>query len=322
MTSFDLRIAIVGSGTIGLSFAALHLSHPTKRIQVVIHDPRPDIEDYVKTTLPEYVGADVSLPQLLESKQLIISSTLSTALESVDIVQEQGPENVSFKQKLWPQIEKAAPSTALFWSSTSGIPSSVQGVNMQEPARLLVVHPFNPPHIMPVLEIVPPRNISTDKDASKDYIDKTIGYWKTLNRSPVVLHEEVTGFVANRLSFALFREAIHLVNSGVVTAAEVDRIVEESMGPRWAVRGPFWSYHAGGGKEQGIRGLLKKVGGTVQACWDDAGTPSLRPEGEGSVAAWEDALCQQVEQSYGVLDDEDLRDRDEKTRKVLAITRA
>lgn len=189
---------------------------------------------------------------------------------------------------------------------------------MQEPARLLIVHPFNPPHIMPVLEIVPPRNGAGD---SKQYIDRTVEYWKTMNRSPVVLQEEITGFVANRLSFALFREAIHLVNSGVVSAAEVDRIVEESMGPRWAVKGPFWSYHAGGGREKGLKGFLEKIGDTVQACWDDAGTPSLQRDADGGVPPWENALCEQVENAYGKLEDKDLRDRDEKTRQVLSITR-
>lgn len=253
-----------------------------------------------------------------------MSTTLSSAVQSADIVQEQGPENASFKQDLWPQIEEAAPLTALFWSSTSGIPSSVQGIKMQDPARLLVVHPFNPPHIMPVLEIVPPRlknTESAERHPSQPYIDATIEYWNALDRSPVVLQEEVTGFVANRLSFALFREAIHLVNSGVVTAAEIDRIVEESMGPRWAVKGPFWSYHAGGGSEKGLNGFLEKIGDTIQACWDDAGTPSLLREDADSATSWENSLCDQVQESYGRLGAEELRDRDEKTRQVLAITR-
>lgn len=249
----------------------------------------------------------------------MIASSLPSAVEAADIIQEQGPENIAFKQSIWPQIEKAAPATALFWSSTSGIPASVQGANMQEPARLLIVHPFNPPHVMPVLEVVPPGG-AKGSQASKPYIERTVEYWKALNRSPVILQEEVTGFVANRLSFALFREAIHLVNSGVVTAEEVDRIVEESMGPRWAVKGPFWSYHAGGGKEKGLNGFLEKIGDTVQACWDDAGTPSLQRDGSGS-SAWEQSLCQQVEAAYGILGDKDLKERDEKTRKVLDITR-
>ncbi|KAH8701925.1 putative 3-hydroxyacyl-CoA dehyrogenase [Talaromyces proteolyticus] len=313
---YNLCIAVIGSGTIGLSFAALHLSHPSKNIKVIIYDPRPDLNEYIESTLPGYLNAtSPSLSSLRASNRLVLSSSLVSAVESADVVQEQGPENVSFKQSLWPQIEAAASPSALFWSSTSGIPASIQGANMQAPYRLLIVHPFNPPHIMPVLEIVPP-----DQHASKAYIDKTVSYWRTLNRNPVILKEEITGFVANRLSFALFREAIHLVNQGVVTAEEVDRIVEESMGPRWAVKGPFWSYHAGGG-EKGLSGFLDKIGETVQACWDDAGTPELRDGEDGKEAAWRKALGEQVEGAYGVLQERDLRERDEKTRSVLEITR-
>jgi 3-hydroxyacyl-CoA dehydrogenase len=190
---------------------------------------------------------------LVSSGRLVIAPSFSSAVTAADIIQEQGPEKVAVKQDLWPQIENLASQDALFWSSTSGIPSSVQGKNMRNPSRLLIVHPFNPPHVMPILEIVPPGGSSSSgTDDPSPYITRTVEYWKSLNRNPVVLKQEITGFVANRLSFALFREAIHLVNSGIVTAEEVDRVVEESMGPRWAVKGPFWSYHAGGGKERGL----------------------------------------------------------------------
>ncbi|KAL1966748.1 hypothetical protein VTN77DRAFT_3945 [Rasamsonia byssochlamydoides] len=341
----DLRIAIIGSGTIGLSFAALHLSHPNnnrpgRTVQVIIYDPRPDLKEYIEGTLPGYLDSDSNSPSnssdnvedrqaaagltvssLLSTDRLVIAPSLASAVEHADIVQEQGPENIAFKQTLWPQIESSAPEYALFWSSTSGIPASVQGKNMRNPSRLLIVHPFNPPHIMPLLEIVPPAG---EGDSSSVNITRTLDYWKSLGRSPVVLKEEVTGFVANRLAFALLREAVHLVNTGVVTAEEVDRVVEESMGPRWAVRGPFWSYHAGGGKEKGLRGFLEKIGDTVQACWDDAGSPNLRRkmEGEDESSGWEDRLCEQVEQAYGGLGDKDLRERDRKTRKVLEVTRS
>lgn len=280
---------------------------------------------YLDSDNAEERGASgMTVSSLLSTNRLIIASSLSSAVESADIVQEQGPENVSFKQNLWPQIESSAPERALFWSSTSGIPASVQGKNMRDPSRLLVVHPFNPPHIMPLLEIVPPGGKNADSSSVSAHVARTIEYWKSLGRSPVVLKEEITGFVANRLSFALFREAVHLVNTGVVTAEEVDRVVEESMGPRWAVKGPFWSYHAGGGKEKGLRGFLEKIGDTVQACWDDSGSPNLRrklEEESPSSQGWEDSLCEQVEQAYGQLGDKDLKDRDQKTRKVLDITR-
>lgn len=241
-------------------------------------------------------------------------------MSSADIVQEQGPEKVAFKQDLWSQIEAAAPENALFWSSTSGIPASVQGKKMRNPSRLLVVHPFNPPHIMPILEIVPPGG---DAEGSAESINSTLDYWRSLGRNPVVLKEEITGFVANRLSFALLREAIHLVNEGVVSAEEVDRVVEESMGPRWAVKGPFWSYHAGGGSG-GLRGFLDKIGDTIQACWDDAGNVNLGrndPSQQCSSASWQATLCDQVEKAYGRLTEDDLRERDQKTRQLLQITR-
>ncbi|KAL2000284.1 hypothetical protein VTN02DRAFT_3317 [Thermoascus thermophilus] len=301
-----LRIAIVGAGTIGVSFAALHLAHPAnrRRVQVVVYDPRPDLREYLEATLPGYLDSFASndattLSHLLATHTLRIASSLSDAVATADIVQEQGPETLAVKQALWPQIESLAPSTALFWSSTSGIPASVQGRNMRDPGRLLVVHPYNPPHVMPLLEIVPPASTA---GAGPSPLQRTLDYWHRLDRTPVVLKEEITGFVANRLAFALLREAI-------------DRVVESSMGPRWAVRGPFWSYHAGGGPERGLRGFFDKIGETVQACWADAGAPVLH-DGDG----WLDALCEQVERSYGRLGREDLDARDETTRRVLEVT--
>jgi len=205
---------------------------------------------------------------------------------------------------------------------------------MRDPSRLLVVHPYNPPHVMPLLEIVPPAAPTpsppqpsgsgsdaaapSNSSSQQDLLQRTLDYWHSLNRSPVILKEEITGFVANRLAFALLREAVHLVNRGVASAEEIDRVVESSMGPRWAVKGPFWSYHAGGGKERGLRGFFDKIGDTVQACWDDAGAPVLK-EGDGA-ADWVDALYKQVEKAYGRLGEKDLRARDEKTRRVLDVT--
>jgi len=220
------------------------------------------------------------------------------------IVQEQGPENVPFKQKLWPEIEKHAPPECLFWSSTSGIPASVQSVDMRSPSRLLVVHPYNPPHLMPLIEIVP----SPITEAR--LVEETVEFWKKLGRQPVVLKKEVTGFVANRLAFALLREAVHLVNEGVVSAQELDEVVESSMGPRWAVTGPFKSYHMGGGAG-GMRGLLKNIGGTIQACWDDAGMLKM---GDG----WEKTILQQTTEAYGDVKRDDLEKRDEMTKQVLS----
>ena len=261
-----------------------------------------------------------TVSSLLESGQLVLAETLAAAVKDADLVQEQGPENVAFKQNIWAEIEANAPKSALFWTSTSGITASTQGALMQQPERLLVLHPFNPPHIMPLLELVTSTSgadkasTSGEKTEEDVLVQRTLDYWNSRGRQPVILRKEVTGFVANRLAMALLREAAYLVEQGVASAADIDRIVEQSLGPRWAVHGPFWSYHAGGGAGQGLGAFFDKIGGTVQACWDDAGKVNL---GEGD---WQERLVKQVEGAYGVLGESQLKDRDDKMKQILDVT--
>ncbi|EMC95751.1 hypothetical protein BAUCODRAFT_34519 [Baudoinia panamericana UAMH 10762] len=298
------KIAIIGAGTIGLSFAALHLlKHPT--CSIAIYDTRPDVHDYVAEYMSKTLaGAGVDIDSTMQ--RLRISAYLQEAVLDAVIVQEQGPENLDFKITTWAEIERYAPKTALFWSSTSGIPASQQSRNMQDKTRLLVVHPYNPPHIMPLLEVVPsPRT-------SQAVIDETLEYWRGIGRTPVVIKKECTGFVANRLAFALFREACSLVTQGVIDVKDLDEVVQNSMGPRWTVAGPFKSYHAGGG-DGGLKSFLNKIGGTVQQCWD----ASEKDVKKGSIAVgedWQIEVCRQTDEAYGVVD---TRERDTRTRSVL-----
>lgn len=299
-----VNIAIIGAGTIGLSFAALHLNKNSSAY-ITIYDTRPNLEQYVHENIPAYLDS-----HLLSTYQtrLSISTDLATAISTADIIQEQGPENLAFKSALWPEIEIHAESNALLWSSTSGIPASLQSAHMRDPSRLLVVHPFNPPHIMPVLELVP------SPTTSQDVIDRTQSYWKSLGRSPVVLLKETTGFVANRLAFALLREAVALVNEGVIGVRELDELVETSMGPRWAVSGPFGSYCAGGGSE-GMRGFLDKIGGTVQESWIASDEVRVGPGGK---QGWEEGIVRKCEEAYGSsICKKEIKRRTEATVEVL-----
>lgn len=294
MSILSDRITIIGSGTIGLSFAALHLKNVATT--VTLWDTRPDLEEYVKKTLPTYL-ADAS-----EVHRVRLAKSLQDAVIDATIVQEAGPENVAFKQGLWPSVEKYCLPDALLWSSTSGIPASLQSARMKRPSRLLVVHPYNPPHLMPLLEVVP------GKEVDEELVKRTLAYWNALGRTPVVVKKECTGFVANRLAFALLREAIHIVQEGVVTVEELDRVVETSMGPRWSVWGPFKSYHAGGGKG-GLESFFDKIGDTVQDCWSSQGAVN---RGDG----WEKQVFGQSQQAYG---EPDVAQRDRLTRKLLAV---
>ena len=314
-----LRITLIGAGTIGLSFVAFHFNHTLSSgppsLELTIHDSRPDIEKYILKTLPAYIDAEITrkapIPDghavtlydvrtRLGSCTLILDSNLETAVSEASIVQEQGPENAPFKTALWPKVEQHCPPDALLWSSTSGISASIQSVNMKDPSRLIVAHPWNPPHIMPLIEVVPSPHTKAA------VVSRTMDLWKSMGKMPVLIKKETTGFVGNRLAFALLREAIHLVNEGVASVEDVDSVVQNSLGPRWAIAGPFKSYQAGGG-EGGIEALFKNIGGTIQACWDDSGKVNM---GEG----WEKNICNQTQEAYGVVD---TKGRDAKTLRVL-----
>jgi len=301
------NVAVVGAGTIGLSFAALHLTK-NPGCNVTIYDTRPDLNTYVNDKLCEYL-VDANIAEY--KSRMRIAESLAKAVEKADVVQEQGPENADFKRTTWAQIEQLAPQGALFWSSTSGIPASEQSKDMKDQSRLVVVHPYNPPHIMPLLEVVP------SPATSQEVIDRTLEYWRSLGRVPVLIRKECTGFVANRLAFALFREACSLVAQGVVGVKDLDSVVQASMGPRWAVAGPFKSYHAGGG-EGGLSSFMDKIGGTVQDCW----TASDRDVEAGDIVlgnSWQEDVCHQTDEAYGVID---TAQRDIKTRAVLeAVSR-
>ncbi|KAJ4347135.1 uncharacterized protein N0V89_011073 [Didymosphaeria variabile] len=295
----ELRITLIGAGTIGLSFAAFHLSHLPASSHLTIYDTRPNAEQYIRDNLQNFYPKNSSPPSITD---LQIATTLPDAVSNAHIIQESGPENLQIKQDLWAEVEKHAKKDALLWSSTSGIPASQQAQRMQNKTRLLVVHPYNPPHIMPLLELVP------SPSTSEEVIQRTQDFWRARNRVPIHIHQETTGFVANRLAFALLREAIHLVDAGVVSVAELDGIVESSMGPRWAVAGPFKSYHAGGGPA-GLEGFFKNIGETVQGCWSDAGNVNV---GDG----WEGKVFRQAREAYGTVD---VAERDRITRRLLDV---
>jgi 3-hydroxyacyl-CoA dehydrogenase len=307
MADQRIKIAIIGAGTIGLSFAALHLMK-NPDCTVTLYDTRPDLKEYMEAKLPQYlVDADV---QECTSR---VSTTvnMAEAVAGANIVQEQGPENACFKRKAWSRIEIDAPRDTLFWSSTSGIPASEQSMDMEDQGRLVVVHPYNPPHIMPLLEVVP------SPSTSQEVVDRTLQYWRGLGRVPVLIRKECTGFVANRLAFALFREACSLVEQGVVGVEDLDSVVQASMGPRWTVAGPFKSYHAGGG-EGGLKSFMDKIGGTVQECWD-ASDKDVKSGGIVVGEKWQEDICRQTDEAYGVVD---TAERDLKTKAVLkAVSR-
>jgi ketoreductase RED1 len=159
---------------------------------------------------------------------------------------------------------------------------------MRQPERLIIAHPFNPPHLVPLVEVVPgPR---TDPAVA----DRAVAFYQAMGKRPQLLRMEIPGFVANRLQGALFRESVHLVSEGVVTEQELDEIVTSSIGLRWAIAGPFQTYHLGGGPG-GLPAFLEHFRRTIEEQWPALGTPSLD---EPTIAL----LCEQAQHFGGTVE--------------------
>lgn len=319
-TSLGKPIALIGCGVIGISFAGLYLQH-TKSV-VRIYDPRPDLRQHLETLLPKYLNTETTgleVRNLVDQGQLAICSCLEDACRDASIIQEQGPERLDVKVATWQKVLQIANPKAHLWSSTSGITASQQTETLTDKTRLLVVHPFNPPHLMPLIEIVPS---SCTRSEETQFAFEFFTGLKSGHR-PVVLKKEVPGFVGNRLAFVLFREALHLVKEGVVSVEDLDQIMENSLGPRWAVTGPFKSYNYGGG--DGFGSFMHNLSHTIEAVWDDAGTVSLQGTAFLPTATsrtdervdWVQEIVNQVDHAYGRPTPVQLRDRDERLTQVL-----
>jgi len=250
---------VIGAGVIGASWTALFLAHG---LNVVVNDPQPDIEAVVRAALAKIAPTlrELGLPYEGLEKNLRFEPDLERAVADVDLVQENGPERTEWKQQLWARIEKAVPGHALLLSSSSARTATLQAQDMQDASRLLVGHPFNPPHLIPLVEVVPGER--TDPRAVED----AVAFYTALGKVARVLRKEIAGFVANRLQRAIFRESCYLVKEGVVTIEELDDIVTNSIGLRWAVNGPFSSFYMGGGPT-GFRGYFKQFGPGMKASW-------------------------------------------------------
>lgn len=274
-----MRITEVGAGTIGVSWTVLLAAHGH---DVVVTDPRPDLAEVVDDGVRRFGPSVGALTGGIRCEP-----DLATAVAGADVVQEQGPERLDLKQELFATIAAHAPAGALLLSSTSGIlPSDIAAeLGDDAAARLLVAHPFNPPHVLPLVELVAGRR------TSRDTLDRAAEFLRAVGKDPVEIHKEVYGFVGNRLQSALFREAVSLVRDGVVSPAELDRVVTGALGPRWATGGPFLSFHLGGG-DGGLRHLLEHLGPGMARRWADLGDPALDT---GTV----DEISTATERAYG-----------------------
>src|SRR5215475_13214152 len=297
------KVAVVGAGVIGASWTAVFLAHG---LTVVVNDPRDDVEavveGYIRKASPTLTA--LNLPTQNLTRKLHFESSLDRAVEGVDVVQENGPERVEFKQDLWARIEPHVPAHALLLSSSSARTASEQSQKMKNAKRLLIGHPFNPPHLIPLVEVVP--GDQTEPGAVED----AVAFYQALGKVPRVLRKEIQGFVANRLQRAIFRECCHLVLEGVVTVDELDDIVTSSIGLRWAADGPFRSFHLGGGPG-GFAAFFKQFAPGMEAAWKSQAAVTLDAKSQKTI-------IDQAQASFAATPPEQLEaERDAKQRAIL-----
>lgn len=275
---------IIGGGVIGASWAALFAANG---MNVVISDPDADIAPKATAIIEAALPALTALgyARFNVTERVRFESDNALAVADAFIVQECGPERPGFKQGLWEVVEAAAPTDALLCSSSSGIPASLQQAEMRDQTRLIIGHPFNPPHLMPLVEVAPTP--TTDPAV----IDRAVAFYDAMGKVTRVIRKEVPGFVANRLQAAIFRECVSLVGAGVVTIDELDDIVTTSLGVRWATSGPFLSFHLGGGAG-GLAHFVEHLGPPMEQLWATLGAPTFDQATKALIAG-------QAEQSYG-----------------------
>jgi len=265
------RIAIVGTGVIGASWAALFLA---KGLDVVATDPAPNAEprlrEFVANAWPALTRLGLS-PGASQAR-LRFTSDLAEALANADLVQENGPERIDFKQKLYGQLDELLPSDVIIASSSSGLTmSEIQKGAATHPERCVIGHPFNPPHLIPLVEIV------GGAKTSEETIRRATEFYASIGQRPVRLNKEMPGHVANRLQAALAREVYYLVAEGIVSAADVDTALSWGPGLRWGVMGNMMLNHLGGGPG-GIEHFFQQFAGPTTAWWKTLGAPVLTPE--------------------------------------------
>lgn len=277
-------IAVVGTGALGASWVSLALA---RGYRVVAADPAAGAEEALHDVITAQTGAAP------DPDRLHFTGDAAEAASAADLVLEAGPERLEVKRELFARLDEAADAGVLLASSTSGLlPSTFQDACSHHPERMLVAHPFNPPHLMPLVEIV------GGSATSPEAIEAAMAIFTHLGKRPIHLRKELPGHVANRLQAALWREAYHLVASGAATAADVDTAIAAGPGLRWALLGPLATQHLSGGSG-GFAHVLEHLGPPTETWWDDLGDPRNSP-------GWQAALTDSVADEFDHVDTADL----------------
>jgi len=262
------RAAVIGTGTIGASWAANFLA---RGVEVSAYDPSPEAESFTRRFIENAWKTlrklDAVLPGASPQRITFHADTVS-AVAGAQFVQENGPEREDLKIALFAELDAALPPDSILASSSSGLLISRIQSRCKHPQRCVLGHPFNPPHLIPLVEVVGGTQTSAETVAA------AMEFYRDIGKKPIHIKKEVRGHVANRLQAALWREAVHLVAEGVVSVADADAAIAFGPGLRWALMGPHLTFHLAGG-QGGMTHFMAHLAAPMQSWMDDLGHPSL-----------------------------------------------
>ena len=258
-----MNITVLGCGTIGQSWCALFLAVGHR---VVAYDPNPSMHQQI---LDSIAGAQSTLAALGYSNAgcsecLEFTVDAQEAVKGSRFIQENAPEDLSLKHALYQEIEPALDSDAVLLSSTSGLTLSELQNGLSNPSRLVIAHPFNPPHLIPLVEV-----LGNDLTRS-GLVAEVLRFYESLGKVPIELKKSVPGHVANRLQAVLWQEVLHLAKEGVASLPDIDKAIANGPGLRWAVYGPHQLFSLAAG-DQGLQGFIQHLGPSFESWWSSAG---------------------------------------------------
>lgn len=266
------RVGLVGLGTVGLGWAASYLA---KGFDVVATDVSPHVEagahSFLSRAWSSLVALNVTSVENCPTHRLTIVPSIHDAVREAHIVHENTPERLDLKRQIFSDIEAAAAPSVIIASSSGGIPPSPLQSQMRNPERFVIVHPFNPSHLIPLVEVL--GGEKTDPNA----IDWVMTLMRKIGKHPIRLNREMTGYLTNRLQFALLREAINCLAEGVASPRSIEDAVRYGLAPRWLVMGSLTTLTLAGGPK-GMQQVLDNFSGAIDSWWADLGKPQMTPE--------------------------------------------
>ena len=262
--------AVLGAGTIGASWTALFLASGRS---VAVYDPDPEAESSLRAYIEQAweTMSELGLTDRGNAECVTFHSSAAKAVEGAGFVQENVPERLSIKHTTFAEIEPVLADDAVVASSASGLTLGQMQGGWQNPARFVLGHPFNPPHLIPLVEVMGNERTADGVVAAVE------AFYADIGKVTIRVNKEVPGHVANRLQAAIWREAIHLVQSGVASVGDVDKAVSAGPGLRWAAMGPTTLFSLGAGPG-GLPAFCDHFADTFNGWWDDLGTPKLTSE--------------------------------------------